>query len=167
MNSHTVKCWLLSSYWKDYVTIRVFWNIYLIIKIHSVDSQHRLFLPHLQLLLIWAHPCSGAALTLRLLKTCLSAITDEADILKPGEQAAPPGLCGCTTFHWELRDKQSFPVDSQLEGFSTLLISHLWKKPFSISNLWEKRATWRIMCLFCLRRQLSLQKWWGGSPRAK
>lgn len=97
------------------------------------------------------------AVTFRLLKTCLSAVTD---ILKLGEQAAPPG----TTFHWELRDKQ---LPCGLKGFSTLLISRLWKKTFSISNLWEKRGTWWIMCVFCLRRQLSLQKWWGGLPRAK
>lgn len=76
---------------------------------------------------------------------------------KPTAPSALSGTCSRTTFRWEWADKQSLPVDSQLEGSSTL-ISHLLvkkKKMFSISEVWERKATVGIMCIFCWSGWLS------------
>lgn len=89
----------------------------------------------------WAAP----AATWTLIKSCSSgfAVVEAETHWSLGSRRLPR-LCerraANTTFHHEQADKQKLPVDSQLTGFSAL-ISHLWKKVFSIQKLWVNWAT--------------------------
>lgn len=65
----------LSSYWKDYVTIRtVCWNLLKYMWWTLSDtSALTFFLPYLQLLVIWAGACSGAAVAVETLENLFVA----------------------------------------------------------------------------------------------
>ncbi len=114
-------------------------------------------------MLVWMN--RAPAVTSRLLKSCWSVVMDEAEtILKFGEQAAPSTLCSCTTFHWERGDKQSFPVDTRLKGFSAL-ISHLWKNVFHFKTVRE--PSWaENNVYFLFKRMIVSLETVGGSPWA-